>query len=160
MRYWELIENEELIQRLLTLCKQCVNGVDRNGREGRLRLKEMDKIRGKHILVSQNKKKRSDRRNDMVFVTAPKALKKMNRKELVDQATLRGAKCHQLDGKPTSYDSVLKTKSSCGFHMDLMVIQRESPMCHRMGSAVSSQACDDGSGAESDEPKRKYRKRK
>eukprot|EP00757_Euglenozoa_sp_SAG-D1_P027016 gene27016-biopygen17584 len=28
-----------------------------------------------------------------------------------------------------------------------------------MGSAVSSQAFDDGSGAESDEPKRKYRKR-
>ena len=57
----ELLSNVALLDQLYLLTKQCEKGVDRNAREAKLRLAEMDKARGKTELTKRNKKVRSDK---------------------------------------------------------------------------------------------------
>ena len=149
----ELLSNVALLDQLYLLTKQCEKGVDRSAREAKLRLAEMDKARGKTELTKRNKKVRSDKFSEVTFTKGKKGLEKLSKKELIDQATLRGAKCHQGDAKPDLLDFCLKyTKLQW------------TPYDSASESSFSDKSEDDdmeSSSAESDpEPAKKMRKRK
>ena len=110
----------------------------------------MDKARGKTELTKRNKKVRSDKISEVTFTKGKKGLEKLSRKELVDQATLRGAKCHQGDAKPDLLDFCLKNTNYSGLPtiLPLNLVSR---------TRVKTTTC----SAESDpEPAKKMRKRK
>eukprot|EP00757_Euglenozoa_sp_SAG-D1_P023105 gene23105-9451_t len=90
-----LLENVELIKHVSELSKQIEKGIDRNGREGALRLREMEKSKVKTDLTEANKQARNLRLSQVPFEGRKKKLENMSKRELVEQATLRGAKSHQ-----------------------------------------------------------------
>ena len=70
-----LLENDELIDAIMSLSTEIVNGVDRYKRETRARLAEMDKAKKKTDRTETNKMAKSLRLEQVVFTNSEEDLR-------------------------------------------------------------------------------------